>query len=93
LFYDLLVTAGTGGLEHRRRSPILDGCERWERTMKAYLTITGTLFALLAALHGARLVFEWPGVIADPLSAAAVIGVGILAAVLSGWSFALLARN
>jgi hypothetical protein len=43
--------------------------------MRAYLTVSGTLFAILAALHLTRLFTHWPAVIAGwtvPIWASAV---------------------
>ena len=55
--------------------------------MKAYLAITGTLFALLAALHVWRTVVEWTGNVAWVGAA-----TGLLCAVLSVWAWCLFAR-
>jgi multisubunit Na+/H+ antiporter MnhG subunit len=55
--------------------------------MRACLAITGTLFALLAAIHLWRMVVEWTGT-AEWLGA----GTGLLAAGLSVWAWRLFAN-
>jgi len=55
--------------------------------MKAYLVSTGILFAVIAALHGWRIVAEWNGVDAGFLFVAIV---GLVALALSVWAWKLL---
>ena len=54
--------------------------------MKAYLITTGTVFALLAALHAWRMVVEWPHLATDPL----FLLITLVAAGLSIWAWRLL---
>jgi hypothetical protein len=58
--------------------------------MKAYLVMTGILFAVLAALHVWRAIAEWPQATAFPwfvLGMAALVGVP---GALSWWAWRLL---
>jgi hypothetical protein len=57
--------------------------------MKAYLIATGSLFALLAVAHVARVVDEWPGVLTS-LAADAEAAVGLVAAALAVWAWSLM---
>jgi hypothetical protein len=56
--------------------------------MMAYLITTGTVFALIAAAHLARMVAEGSRVAKEPVS----LLLTVLAAALSGWAWWLLAR-
>jgi hypothetical protein len=56
--------------------------------MKAYLLITGLIFALVVVAHVVRLVQEGAQVSHDPW----FLGLTLLAAGLSVWAFRLLAR-
>ena len=58
--------------------------------MKAYLIITGTLFALLALAHLLRTIGEWPRLAADPWFVLEGPGIGVAAAALSFWAWRLL---
>jgi hypothetical protein len=55
--------------------------------VKAYLTTTGILFALLAGLHIWRLVVEWPGIRAEFWI---IAGGSLLSAVFALWALKLL---
>jgi hypothetical protein len=59
--------------------------------MKAYLTVTGSVFALLAVAHVWRIAGEWPRLLNDRgeiLEAA----IGVAAGALSIWAWRLLRR-
>ncbi len=58
--------------------------------MKAYLVITGILFALLAVAHVMRTIAEWPRVMHDPGFFLEVPGIGIVALALCCWALRLL---
>jgi hypothetical protein len=58
--------------------------------MKAYLLTTGTLFALLAAMHLWRAVAEWTHLSSDPSLVLGVATIGVVAAAMSIWAFRLL---
>ena len=58
--------------------------------MKAYLAITGTLYALLAVLHFWRAIADWSRISTDPWFVLGVGAIGILAALLSLWAWKLL---
>ena len=58
--------------------------------MKAYLIITGALFALLALLHLWRTIAEWERLAAEPWLILQAPGIGALAAALCFWAFRLL---
>ena len=58
--------------------------------MKAYLVTTGVLFGLLALMHLARAISEWPSLSADPWYFLGMAGLGLVAACLSGWAWRLL---
>ncbi|HZN56375.1 MAG TPA: hypothetical protein VFB67_13745 [Candidatus Polarisedimenticolaceae bacterium] len=59
--------------------------------MKAYLAATGSLFALMAALHAWRAVAEWPP--EHPAHYSVVVAIGVLAALLSVWAWRLFSRH
>lgn len=58
--------------------------------MKAYLVITGTLFAALAVAHVMRTIAEWPRIIQDPGSILEGPGIGVVALALGFWAWRLL---
>lgn len=61
--------------------------------MRTYLIISGTLFALIALLHLARLMLHWPAVIATWTVPGWVSLIGFLVAGgLSFWAFRLARR-
>jgi hypothetical protein len=60
------------------------------RRMKAYLAVTGTIFALLAVAHLFRTVAAWPRLSAEPGLILEGPGIGLLAGVLSFWAWRLL---
>jgi hypothetical protein len=57
--------------------------------MKAYLTTTGALFALLAVAHLLRTIAEWPRLGTDPGFILEVPGIGVVAAAISVWAWRL----
>ena len=58
--------------------------------MRAYLRISGGVFALIALLHVLRLILHWPAQIADWTVPIWVSWIAVLAAVaLSIWAFRL----
>ena len=56
--------------------------------MRAYLLVTGSLFALLALLHLWRTVAEWSR-LGDPVFLVEGPGIGAIAAGLSVWAWRL----
>jgi hypothetical protein len=58
--------------------------------MKAYLTTTGALFALLAIAHLLRTISEWSRMTSDPGFLLEGPGIGLIAAGLCVWSLRLL---
>ena len=58
--------------------------------MRAYLASTCVIFGLVAVLHIIRAVVEWPTMSADPYYFLLIVGLGVLAGVLSLWSWKLL---
>jgi hypothetical protein len=58
--------------------------------MKAYLLITGTLFALVALAHLLRTVMEWQRLAGDPLFVLQGPVLGVVAGVLCFWAWRLL---
>jgi hypothetical protein len=58
--------------------------------MKAYLITTGTVFGLIAVLHGIRAAAEWSLLKTDPGHFLAMAALGVLAAALSVWAWRLL---
>src|SRR5207248_1450348 len=56
-------------------------------SMKAYLIITGTLFAVLALAHLLRTIVEWPRLVADPWFIIEGPGIGVVAAALCFWAW------
>ena len=60
--------------------------------MKAYLAVTGTIFALLGALHLWRAVAERDHLTTDPAFFFSVVGIGVVAAGLAVWAIQLLRR-
>ena len=61
--------------------------------MKAYLIITGTLFALLALAHLWRTIVEWSRLAADLWFIFEVPGIGLIALALCLWAWRLLRRS
>ena len=58
--------------------------------MRSYLTISGTLFAVIALLHLGRLLRHWPAVLASWTVPVWVSAIGlIVAGSLSIWAFRL----
>jgi hypothetical protein len=57
--------------------------------MKAYLGITGALFAIVAVTHVLRFVQEWSRVRTDPSFVLGIGGLGLVAAGLAVWAFRL----
>jgi hypothetical protein len=57
--------------------------------MKAYLIITGTLFALLALAHLLRTITEWSRLATDPWFLLEGPGIGVAAAALCFWAWRL----
>lgn len=58
--------------------------------MKAYLLITGSLFALLALAHLVLTIVEWQRLATDPWFALQGPGIGVAAAALCLWAWRLL---
>jgi hypothetical protein len=58
--------------------------------MKAYLVITGTIFALMAILHVFKAVADWNQLSNHPGDFLIMGGLGVFAAVLSTWAWRLL---
>ena len=58
--------------------------------MKAYLTVTGLLFALLALAHLFRTIADWSRFGAEPGLVLGGPGIGLVAFALSLWAFRLL---
>lgn len=58
--------------------------------MKAYLAITGTIFGLIAVLHGWRSIAEWSFLSTDPWYFLSMSALGVVAAGLSVWAWRLL---
>jgi hypothetical protein len=58
--------------------------------MKAYLIITGALFALLAFVHLLLTIAEWHRLAADPGFVLQGPGIGLIAAALCFWAYRLL---
>jgi hypothetical protein len=61
--------------------------------MKAYLIITGTLFALLALAHLWRTIVEWSRLTADPWFILEGPGIGLIALALCLWAWRLFRRS
>jgi len=61
--------------------------------MKAYLAITGTLFALIAILHTVKAIAERDAFSTNPGEAYSMTALGLLAASLSVWAWRLLFRR
>jgi len=61
--------------------------------MKAYLIITGTLFALLALVHLWRTIVEWSRLATDPWFIFEGPGIGLIALALCLWAWRLLRRS
>jgi hypothetical protein len=61
--------------------------------MKAYLVTTGTIFGLIAIMHLARAIDEFPAFTTDPVYFLGMAGLGVVAASLSGWAWRLLRRK
>ena len=57
--------------------------------MKAYLGVTGFLFALLALAHLWRVIGEWPRLLHDS-GEVIEASIGVVAAILSFWAWRLL---
>jgi hypothetical protein len=58
--------------------------------VKAYLIVTGTLFALIALAHLLRTIAEWHRLAADPWFYLQGPGLGVAAAALCFWAWRLL---
>jgi hypothetical protein len=58
--------------------------------MKAYLIITGSLFAILAVAHILRTIAEWSRLTAEPSFILEGPGIGIVAALICVWALRLL---
>lgn len=58
--------------------------------MKAYLTVTGTVFGLLGLAHLFRTFVEWQRLVAEPSRMIEVPGIGAVALGLSFWAWRLL---
>jgi hypothetical protein len=58
--------------------------------LNAYLLTTGGLFALLALVHAARTIHEWPRLTADPWFILEGPGIGVIAAAICVWAWRLL---
>jgi hypothetical protein len=58
--------------------------------MRAYLVSTCLIFGIIALLHLARAIVEWPVLSTDPKYFLSMLGLGVLAAGLSLWSWRLL---
>jgi hypothetical protein len=58
--------------------------------MKAYLIVTGTLFALLALAHLLRTIVEWSRLAGDPWFVVQGPGIGVIAGALAFWAWRLL---
>ena len=54
--------------------------------MKAYLAVTGVLFALLALMHIVRAVVVWRSLATDPWYFLSMAALGLVAASLSVWA-------
>jgi hypothetical protein len=61
--------------------------------MKAYLSITGTLFGLLAVAHLLRTFAEWQRLTTDAWFYLEGPGIGVIGATLSVWAWRLLWRQ
>jgi len=57
--------------------------------MRAYLVITGLIFALLALAHAWRTIVEWPRAGMDPWFVL-IPGIGVIAAGLCLWAWRLI---
>ena len=57
--------------------------------MKAYLTVSGGVFALVALAHVLRTIAEWSRLARDPWFVLVGPGVGAIAMVLAIWAFRL----
>lgn len=58
--------------------------------MRAYLVTTAIVFALVVALHIARLIGEWSSITSDGGALATTVATALLAAALSIWAIRLL---
>jgi hypothetical protein len=61
--------------------------------MKAYLVVTGTVFGLIALMHLLKSINDWPTVTTDPWGYVGMSALGVVAAALSAWAWALLCRR
>lgn len=61
--------------------------------MKAYLITTGSIFGLIAVLHGLRAITEYRLLATDPWYFLGMAALGVLAAALSVWAWRLLAKT
>ena len=61
--------------------------------MKAYLVVTGSIFALLAVAHLLRTVAEWPRLATDPWFIVEGPGLGVLGGALAFWAARLFRRH
>jgi hypothetical protein len=60
--------------------------------MRTYLVSTCVIFGLVAVLHLIRAIVEWPMISSDPVHFLLIVGFGVVAGVLSYWSWRLLRR-
>jgi hypothetical protein len=58
--------------------------------MKAYLLISGTIFALLSLFHVYQLVAHWQSNLSDIGFSIAVVAIVLVSAALSFWAFRLM---
>ena len=58
--------------------------------MKAYLIITGTIFALMAGMHLVKAISERSQLNTQPAYFLSMVGLGLLSAALAVWALALL---
>jgi len=66
------------------------GSLRGDETMRAYIGLTGVLFGVIALVHVARLVFDWPAQIAGWAVPGWLSWIAILASgALCIWAFRL----
>ena len=61
--------------------------------MKAYLVVTGLLFALLALAHVWRTIVDWSHLREDPWLILQGPGIGLIAAGLAYWAWRLLRKS
>ena len=61
--------------------------------MKAYLLVTGLLFALLALAHAWRTIVEWSRLQEDPWFILQGPGIGVIGAGLAYWAWRLFRKS